>query len=186
MEETCIREEVTSGAWYNSWFAVSGDTTSTVEACRLVINNGKKVHDAVVTAMDDEPTTTLTGLRTIKGVRASAVCLLTYDKTQFARLKTTIPVQLLFVLYRFDRVIRMFRDEGLARMLTSLVDSLDYTTRYQALYQPAVDPSEILSVHSLCLPRELVGLVVEYCRLDALALENEDLIIKRILAWFVS
>ena len=91
-----------------------------------------------------------------------------------------MPIQLLYILYRFDRVTRMTADESLTRRFDALVDSLgaECTVGYRALYRLADDvAAELL----LRLPRELVGLVADYCRLDVLALADEELIINRIL-----
>lgn len=106
-----------------------------------------------------------------------------YDDAQLARLKMTVRVQLTYILYRFDRVVRMSRmseDESLTNKFITLVARLGYTERYRALYRPVID----ISTQTVPLPRDLVDLVVEYCRLDALALspQDEELIIKRILA----
>ena len=87
-------------------------------------------------------------------------------------------MQLLYILYRFDRVTKMTADESLARQFDTLLERLECTVGYRALYQLTYTVSaELLR----SVPRELVGLVADYCRLDVLSSEDEELIINRIL-----
>ena len=102
-----------------------------------------------------------------------------------ARSIETAPLEMLYILFRFDRVVTMSEDEKLSDKFLALVSELDYTARYHTLYRPTITFEELyamLSMHSGLLPRELVGLVVDYCRLDVLSVEDEEFIIKRILS----
>ena len=160
------------------------DQKSIVEAsCRFVATNRASIRTAIAAKKSRML------VQTIENIRFAVSYLLTYDEHQLESFERIVPMFLLYILFRFDRVVTMSKDEGLSARFTLFVNSLGYTSRYRALYQPtsnATDTLLVYPVHSVHLPRDLVGLVEEYCRLDALAPEDEELIIKRILDYVVS
>ena len=150
------------------------DQSGIAEAtCRSVMKDWRNIRTVIVARFATMK------LEALSSIVASVRRLLTYDKAELSSLKDTVPVQLLYILYRFDRVATMTEDKSLAREFAALVDSLSYTARYQALYQPTVACRALTK--QARLPKELVGLVADYCRLYVLALEDEELIINRIL-----
>lgn len=163
-----------------------------VEACcRSLINSRQKIRSVVADEIVRLPAT-IESFASMQEVIGAILCLLRYDEPELNLLKRTMPLQLLYVLYCYDRVMtmsRMTENCELYAEFAALLDKLGYTARYQALRRPVVDNlSEVLSVHSahsvnsLCLPKELVGLAIDYCRLDVLSVDDDYLIIKRILA----
>ena len=151
------------------------DARIVIEAsCRSVMKNCAKIRTAItgerMRSINPQPMETIC---------ATVLRLLTYETGALGSLKKTVPVQLLYILYCFDRVTRMTANESLARRFDALADSLVTLQKSKALYHPTV-VSQALTEQAW-LPKELVGLVVDYCRLGALSSEDEELIINRIL-----
>lgn len=92
-------------------------------------------------------------------------------------------MQKMFILFRFDRLVKMINRDGLTKKFVTLVTNMECALEYQTLYSPILDPLMLAScfLPSVYFPRELINVIVSYCGLDASSKEDEEAVVKRII-----
>ena len=120
---------------------------------------------------------TLTTVNESKAVQK----LLTFGERNFERLNQTITIQKCNYLFSVERLIRLTNNLHLLKEHQVLANKLGVQAVYQQLY-PVVDlPTHLLHETFPDLPRELIGIIVEYCQFCWSLDEDEDVFYDRLL-----
>lgn len=150
-------------------------------ACLSAINDRRKIREEI----EEKCMSLLKRGIEEKDVYVAAEKLITYEGEGLCQLQKTILVQKMFILFRFERLLRMINQDRFTKKFETLVENLGCTLKYQTLYLPTLDPlvlsSCFLTSASVHIPREIVGVIVSYCGLDASSKKDEESIVKRII-----
>lgn len=146
--------------------------------CRSIILDRKKISKAVESKVKDRlPDIILISERKMEVIRR----LMTYNDKE--RLKKTIPLQLHYILFTIERLIKVDFTSQLMEKHRKLVKDLEMEKTYLSLFNATISKEELTSCwpSSHYLPEVLVAIIVSYTELSCQNLDDENIIISRIL-----
>ena len=147
-------------------------------SCRVVISKRKEIRQAIFQKVEEKLPTRLATIGESKNVQR----LLAFHGMDLDSLKRTITIQKCNSLFAIERLIRLTNNFHLLKEHQVLAKELGVQAVYERLYPVVIDVATHVAHKTFPeLPRELIGIIVEYCQFCWLSETDEDVFYDRLL-----